>query len=691
MTEPEENPFLAWRGLPDYARATPERLTSAVDALLPELEAELARIESTPGGGWEAVVTPIARLDARLGHLWGLAGHLLGVRNTDALRQAYERAQPRLVAFSMRSGQSRPIYDKLCALGDGVALDEAQRRILEALIESADRAGVGLDGAERERFNAITTELAGLSTAFSNNVLDATAAWELLLTEAEQVRGLPPSYLAMAAQSARSAGHDGASAEEGPWRITLDGPSVIGFLKDAADRGLRERVYYARIARASDGERDNAPNIERILALRREKASMLGYANYAEMSLAVKMAPSADAVAALSEQLHAKSFARAKQEHAALATWARERGDLEGDLRPWDVGYWAERVREARYDLNDEEVRPYFPMPKVLDGLFALIEKLFGARIEPADGEAEVWHEDVRYFRVFEGDRAIASFFLDPYARPGQKRGGAWQASCVSRGREHAPEGEVRDPVAYVICNGTPPVDGRPSLMTFQEALTLFHEFGHALQDMLTRVEYVMAAGTNNVEWDAIELSSQFMENWLYVPQILDSVTGHYESGAPLPAEVARKIIEAKNFMSASFLVRQLTFGLLDMKLHRDFEPGAPGADPLAVQFEVMRERAVLEPLPEDRFLCSFAHIFAGGYAAGYYSYLWADVLNADAFEAFVEAGLDDEDALIDVGRRFRDTVLAVGGARRPMDVFIDFRGREPDLGALLRARDIAA
>ncbi|HIK42290.1 M3 family metallopeptidase, partial [Thermoleptolyngbya sp. M55_K2018_002] len=465
------------------------------------------------------------------------------------------------------------------------------------------------------------------------------------------------------------------------------------FMQHSRRRDLRETLYRAYITRASSGEHDNQPIIERILTLRKEMAGILGFGSYAELSLASKMAPGVDAVEHLLESLRGSSYAAAQQDLAALKEFARSHGAPEAeDFQPWDSAFWSERMREEKYALNAEELRPYFPLEQVLDGLFGLAKRIFGIVITPADGEAPVWHPDVRYFRVSDEDGgAIAYFYLDPYSRPAEKRGGAWMDFAINRKRYvEAGVSKVRLPVAYLVCNQSPPVDGKPSLMNFYEVETLFHEFGHGLQHMLTTVDYSGAAGINNVEWDAVELPSQFMENWCYDRATLFSLAKHYQTGEPLPEMFYQRLLAARNFMSGSAMLRQIHFSLLDIELHHRYVPG--GAEtPKDVRDRLAKTTTVLPPLPEDAFLCSFGHIFGGGYAAGYYSYKWAEVLSADAFSAFEEAGLDNEAAVAETGRRFRNTVLSLGGSKHPMEVFKAFRGREPDTEPLLRHNGLAA
>jgi oligopeptidase A len=667
-----------------------------MQGLLQELEAALQHLEADLQPTWQGLIEPLEHIDDRLSRIWGTVGHLMGVQNSTALRQAYQDTQGDVVQFSMRVGQSLAIYHGLKALQNSQEwqhLDTAQRRIIEALIRDADLAGVGLEGEPRQRFNVIQQELAELSTQFSNHVLDATKAFAVTLTTPDEVEGLPPSLLQIAAHAAREAGTQDATAAHGPWRITLDYPSFGPFMEHSRRRDLREQLYRAFITRASSGDSDNTPLITRILRLRQEKAALLGYANFAALSLASKMAPDVTAVEQLLEELRQASFTAAQQELEELQTFARDAGAPEAAaLCHWDIAFWTERLREHRYGFSDEELRPYFPLPKVLDGLFTLAQRLFGVRIVPADGDVPVWHADVRFFRIYnDQNEEIAAFYLDPYSRPAEKRGGAWMDECVGRSRLFAERGRpVRLPVAYLICNQSPPVDGKPSLMSFNEVKTLFHEFGHGLQHMLTTVDYGMASGIRNIEWDAVELPSQFMENWCYHHDTLLGMSAHVDTGAPLPEELFAKLCAARNYRAGSLMVRQLYFACTDLELHAHFDPN--GTETVFdVQQRIAQKTTPLPPLPEDRFLCSFGHIFAGGYAAGYYSYKWAEVLSADAFAAFEEAGLENAEALMRTGHRYRQTILALGGSQPPMEVFEAFRGRQPTTDALLRHAGLAA
>ncbi|WP_204137174.1 M3 family metallopeptidase [Halomicronema sp. CCY15110] len=686
----QKNPLLIGQGLPPFQEIQPEQIEPGIQELLQNLATELETLEQTVEPTWAGLVEPLTQIEERLTWSWSIIGHLMGVKNSPELRAAYEAVQPGLVQFANQLGQSQPLYAAFKQIRAGALWDQltaAQQRIVEAAIRDAELSGVGLEGETKERFNQIQQELAELSTKFSNHVLDATKAFQLVLKTPEDIEGLPKSLLGLAAQAAKGAGHEAATAANGPWVITLDYPSYVPFLQHSRRRDLREQVYRAFISRAASGDLDNQPIIERTLELRQQVADILGYDTYADLSMARKMAPSVAAVEQLMEELRSASYEAATRELEELTAFARDRG-FTAELKQWDVPFWSERMREELYGLNDEELRPYFPLPQVLDGLFALAKRLFGVTITPADGEAPVWHPDVRYFQVAgETGEAIAHFYLDPYSRPAEKRGGAWMDDCVNRGKVKE---QVRLPVAYLVCNQSPPVDGKPSLMNFREVETLFHEFGHGLQHMLTTVDYAGAAGINNVEWDAVELPSQFMENWCYHRETLLKLARHYETSEPLPEDLYQKILAARNFMTGSAILRQVSFGWLDIELHHRYQPG--GDETIwEVRDRLAKTTTVMKPLPEDAFLCAFGHIFAGGYAAGYYSYFWAEVLSADAFAAFEEAGLEDDTAITETGQRFRNTVLALGGSQHPMEVFKSFRGREPSTQALLRHRGLAS
>jgi oligopeptidase A len=693
--------LLVGEGLPEFTAITPDQVIDHIPGLLSELHGALGAIETQLERAlaaerplsWDELMEPLHQLGERLRWSWGVVSHLNGVCNTTELREAHASQQAAVVAFGNRAGQSAVIHRALKRLQQQNGLDGTQQRILASELRDMELRGVGLEGESRDAFNAVSQELAELSTRFGNQVLDATNAWTLKLSEAAEVEGLPESLRGLLAEAARQKGEEAATAAAGPWLLGLDFPRYGPFLQYSRRRDLRECLYRAHVSRASgvgeDGS-DNGPLIERILTLRQEQARRLGYANWAQVSLAAKMAGSEAEVERLLEDLRRAAYPAAKRELDELRACAERAGAPEAaDLKPWDVSFWAERLRQERFNLDSEALRPWFPLPRVLEGLFGLCDRLFGIAIVAADGEAPVWHPDVRFFRVNDASdgRPLAAFYLDPYSRPGSKRGGAWMDECL--GRQRRPDGSPVLPVAYLVCNQSPPVGETPSLMTFAEVETLFHEFGHGLHHMLTTVERPQAAGINNVEWDAVELPSQFMENWCYDRATLLGMAGHWQSGEPLPQAEFDKLLAARTFLGGAATLRQVHFALTDLKLHSEWEPGS-GVSPEALRRRIAASTTVLQPLPEDAMLCSFSHIFAGGYSAGYYSYKWAEVLSADAFSAFEEGDLSNEEAIRATGRRFRDTVLSLGGSRHPAEVFEAFRGRSPSAEALIRHSGLA-
>jgi oligopeptidase A len=681
-----ENPLLVETGFPLFDRIAPEHVVPAMRQVLDHANERIGWLEQNLEPTWAGLIHPLEQVNIPFEYSWGVVSHLMGVKNSDELRKAHDQVLADVVQFGLRVNQSPAIFKGLLDLRNGDAwqtFDEAQRRIVEYKIRAAKHAGVGLSGEARQRFNAIAEELSQLQTDFSNHLLDATKAFEFILTETREILGWPETLKQFAAQSWNSVNKSDqkATADNGPWRITLDLPSYIPFMEHHCNRTHREQVYRAYIQRASVGEFDNSELIDRILTLRKEKAQLLGFDNYADFSLDSKMAEGMAAVQKMFSELVQAARQPSRKELDELRQLAQASGQTE-PLAHWDVPFWAERLREKRFEFTDEQLRPYFPLPRVIEGLFSLCSWLFGVAFEQADGVAPVWHEDVHFYRVKNGGgETIAWFYLDPYSRPAEKRGGAWMDSCLDRCYI---EGKLRHPVVHLCCNGTPPTDSRPSLMSFSEVKTLFHEFGHGLQGMLTTIDYGDAAGINGIEWDAVEVASQFMENWCYHKQTLIEMTAHIDTGETLPDALFDKICAARTFRAGSMFTRQLEFGMTDMALHTEFDPNGE-ASVFDVHQQIARDLNPLPPLPESRFLCSFSHIFAGGYAAGYYSYKWAEVLSADAFAAFEEVGLDNQAAIAKLGRRFRDTILACGGGRDPMKVFQDFRGRAPSTDALLK------
>eukprot|EP00930_Biecheleria_cincta_P001618 TRINITY_DN102750_c0_g1_i1.p1 TRINITY_DN102750_c0_g1~~TRINITY_DN102750_c0_g1_i1.p1 ORF type:complete len:778 (-),score=132.60 TRINITY_DN102750_c0_g1_i1:6-2339(-) len=684
-----------------FADVRVEHIAPAVRSRLAEAETQLAKREARLEAKLHLGLTPTyAELADSLEKIcefasepWSTVGHLKSVKDSEALRTVYQELQPLMVAFSTRVAQSEAVYRGWCALrADAKAwatLSIEQQRVAELEILGAELSGIGLHGTSKERFNEIKKSLAQLSTTFSNNVLDATKAFKHRLTCQSDVEGLPPSALAMMAASARKHGDAEATAEKGPWLVTGDMPCVLAVMKYASKPSIREIVYRAQVTRASehgDGD-DNAPIINQILTLRAELARLLGYKSYAEVSLAKKMA-SLQSAHQLMEDLRSKSYEAAVAEHSELEKYAGKKLEL------WDTAYYAEKLKSERFSYDEETVRQYLSLDNVLTGLFGVISRLFDVAIverKPHELGAQVWDDAVRMFEVRRDGKPCAYFYVDPYTRSGEKKGGAWMRGECGRSSALAVDGNVRLPVAHIVTNQAAPVsnpDGTitPSLMLFRDVETMFHECGHALQHMLTQVDEGHVSGISGVEWDAVEQPSQFMEYWAYDTPTLKGMARHWKTGETMPDELIKKINDAKTYRAASLMLRQLKFALTDLALHDEaFVPMDGGKTIWDIDTEVGLKTQVTPSLPEDRFLCGFSHIFAGGYAAGYYSYKWAEVLSADGFAAFEEVGLDNEEAVAQLGRRYRDTVLGMGGSRPAAEVFRAFRERDPSADALLR------
>ena len=681
------NPLLKAKGLPPFDQIEAEHIIPAIRHILSETEQKLVELENNYAPTWDGLLKPITEIEAPFDYCWSPVLHLLGVKNSPELREAHETVLNEVVTFSLRMRQSRAIYQGLKTIREGVEwsrLNHAQKRAVEISLKRAEHGGVALEGESKQRFIEIESKLSQLNTDFSNHVLDATKSFFLDITNVSETEGWPVSLKQVTAQSYKQANPDHAGEilpDVGPWRITLDIPSFMPFMQHSRHREQRKQVYHAFITRASSGEWDNQPLIDQILELRKEKAKLLGFNTYAELSLDSKMAPDVPAVEKMFKELTQAAGPYAKKEFIEVCRLAESSGQMD-DIKHWDWAFWSERLREKLFDYTDDELRPYFQLPNVLNGLFNIVGNLFNVFVEMETGDFPTWHPDVRLFRVRDQNGTLrASFYLDPFTRPQEKRGGAWMGNCLNR---RVVDGEVRLPVMHICCNGTPPVGDQPPLMSFREVETLFHEFGHALQGMLTTVDETNVAGVNGVEWDAVELPSQFMENWCYHKPTLMAMTQHVETGEPLPDDLFEKIKASKTFQSGNNTIRQMQFGIVDMKLHHQYDPNSDES-PSEIYASLVKKLSVFEPYAPDRFLCAFSHIFAGGYAAGYYSYKWAEVLSADAFAAFEAVGLSSLTAIQEKGRRFRDTVLALGGSVHPMDVFKQFRGREPSTKALMR------
>ncbi len=699
--------ILAGGGLPNYQEITPHSIDEHIPSLLKELNKELNSLERELENDlkthnsftWNQVINPLHKIGEKLRWSWGVICHLNGVCNTPELRDAYTKQQPEIVRFSNKIGQSKVIYNSLLNIKKSQfqTLDETQIRILESELLSMRHRGVGLSGIEKDSFNQNSERLAELSNEFSNHVLDATKEWSLLLTKKSQVTGLPNRVLENFAAVAKKSGDlyiDDMCAptkENGPWRVGLDMPSYIPFITYCKDRSLREIVYKAYVSRASHDNFNNNKIIEEILSLRKEQAHLLGYKNWAELSIASKMAKDINEVESLLEELRSAAFPSGQKEIKALEDYAKLHGEMKSTkLEPWDIGYWSEQLRQEKFNLDQEALRPWFPLSQVLNGLFDLCERLFDIKIIPStNNEEPTWHQDVSFYNVLDKDNSrIAAFYLDPFSRSETKRGGAWMDECLTR--EIKSDGTKVLPVAYLICNQTPPVEGTPSLMSFEEVQTLFHEFGHGLQHMLTTIDYPQAAGINNIEWDAVELPSQFMENWCLDRSTIMKIAKHWKTGEELPEEEYKKLRLTQTFNSGLSTLRQIHFAITDLRLHSQWDKGMK-ITPDQLRREIAKTTTVIPPIQEDQFLCAFSHIFAGGYSAGYYSYKWAEVLSADAFSAFEEIGLQHEAKIKLSGKKFRETILSLGGSRSPSTIFKEFRGREPSTNALIRHLGLSA
>ncbi len=665
----------AEQALPEFSSLRAEDYPGQCQALLERSRTEVAALlvgDAAPS--WDALMQPLEEINDRIEQFWAPLSHLHAVISGDAWRQAYSACLPLLTAYSSEMGQNRPLYERVKALADSAEfaqLDQPRQQAVKNMLRDFTLSGVALDGDQAKRFAEIQQRLSELSTAYSNHVLDATDGWHKIVDQRESLAGVPESVLDNLAAAAEAAGESG-------YRLSLDIPSYLPVMQYCENGELRRELYEAYVTRASaqspsGSQWDNGPLMVEILQLRHEQASLLGFASYAEKSLASKMAPSCDAVLGFLAELAKASKPVAVQELKELQTFAAERGQQ--SLEAWDIPYFSEQLREARYAVSQEELRPYFPVARVLAGLFKVAGQLF--EVEIVEREADLWHADARCFELRRGGDVIAEFYVDLYARA-NKRGGAWMADC--RGRRRLDDGQLQRPVAFLVCNFTPPSADRPSLLTHNEVTTLFHEFGHGLHHMLSQVNCLAVSGINGVAWDAVELPSQFLENWCWEKAVIPDISAHYQTGEPLPEALLDKLLAAKNFQSGMQMLRQIEFALFDFRLH--MHGGiASEAQIDELMTEVRQQVSVLQPPAFNRFQNSFSHIFAGGYAAGYYSYKWAEVLSADAFSLFEERGVMDKQT----GLKFRRDILEQGGARDAAELFRQFRGREPANDALLR------
>ncbi|MCF5869227.1 oligopeptidase A [Aeromonas veronii] len=678
------NPLLTMDSLPPFSQIKPEQVQPAVIQAIADCKQKISDVlAQRDPHTWDSLIAPLEEVNDRLSRIWSPVSHLNSVLNSEALREAHDACLPLLSEFQTYVGQHEGLYQAYLALSqsdDFPLLSGAQRKEIQNTLRDFRLSGIGLPAEAQQRYGEIQARLSELASRFSNNVLDATQGWQKLVADEAELAGLPDSVRAAARQMAEFKGKEG-------WLFTLDIPSYLPVMMYADNRELRAEMYEAFTTRASDqgpnaGKWDNSAIMSELLTLRRELAQLLGFANYAELSLATKMADKTEQVVSFLTDLAAKSLPQGKAELEEIRTFAAEQHG-QSELAAWDLAYYAEKLKQHKFSISDEQLRPYFPASKVVKGLFEVVKRVFGMKVRERLG-IDTWHPDVRFYDIFDADDELrGSFYLDLYARE-HKQGGAWMDVCL--GRRYRQDGSLQKPVAYLTCNFNGPVDGKPALFTHNEVVTLFHEFGHGIHHMLTRIDVAGVAGINGVAWDAVELPSQFLENWCWESEALAFISGHYETGEPLPADLLEKMLTARNFQAAMQMLRQLEFALFDFRLHQEFDPANPAQLP-ALLDEVRSQVAVMTPPAFNRFQHSFSHIFAGGYAAGYYSYKWAEVLSADAFSRFEEEGIFNPAT----GQSFLKNILEKGGSKEPMELFRAFRGREPKVDALLRHSGIAA
>ncbi|WP_323942993.1 oligopeptidase A [Aeromonas hydrophila] len=678
------NPLLTMDSLPPFSQIQPDQVQPAVTQAIADCKQKISDVlAQRDPHTWDSLIAPLEEVNDRLARIWSPVSHLNSVLNSEALRAAHDACLPLLSEFQTYVGQHEGLYQayrELAESDDFPLLSGAQRKEIQNTLRDFRLSGIGLPAEAQQRYGEIQARLSELASRFSNNVLDATQGWSKLVTDEAELAGLPQSAQAAARQLAELKGKEG-------WLFTLDIPSYLPVMMYADNRALRAELYEAFTTRASDqgpnaGKWDNSAIMTELLALRRELAQLLGFANYAELSLATKMADKPEQVVNFLTDLAAKSLPQGKAELDEIRAFAAEQHGQD-ELAAWDLAYYAEKLKQHKFSISDEQLRPYFPASKVVKGLFEVVKRVFGMKVRERLG-IDTWHPDVRFYDIFDAeDELRGSFYLDLYARE-HKQGGAWMDVCL--GRRYRQDGSLQKPVAYLTCNFNGPVDGKPALFTHNEVVTLFHEFGHGIHHMLTRIDVAGVAGINGVAWDAVELPSQFLENWCWESEALAFISGHHETGEPLPTDLLEKMLTARNFQAAMQMLRQLEFALFDFRLHQEFDPASADQIP-ALLDEVRSQVAVMTPPAFNRFQHSFSHIFAGGYAAGYYSYKWAEVLSADAFSRFEEEGIFNPAT----GQSFLKNILEKGGSKEPMELFRAFRGREPQVDALLRHSGIAA
>ena len=678
------NPLLTFTDLPPFSQIKPEHVKPAVEQVIEACRNKIEQVlEGNTSPSWDNLVAPIEEVDDRLGRIWSPVSHMNSVVNSDELREAYESCLPVLSEYGTWVGQHKGLFEAYKAIKASEAfsaLNRAQQKTITDALRDFELSGIGLPADEQHRYGEISKRQSELGSQFSNNVLDATMGWSKQVTDVAELAGMPESALAAAQAAAQAKELEG-------YLLTLDIPSYLPVMTYCDNQALRKELYEAYVTRASDrgpnaGKWDNTEIITEQLKLRHEIARMLGFSTYSEKSLSTKMAETPDQVLGFLNDLAVKAKPQGEREVEELRQFAEKEFGI-SELNLWDIAYYSEKQKQNLFEISDEELRPYFPESNVVSGLFEVLNRVFGMSVTEREG-VDTWHESVRFFDIFDATGTLrGSFYLDLYARE-HKRGGAWMDDC--RGRRITESGELQTPVAYLTCNFNKPVGDKPALFTHDEVVTLFHEFGHGIHHMLTQVDAGAVSGINGVPWDAVELPSQFLENWCWEEEALSFISGHFETGEALPKEMLEKMLAAKNFQSAMFILRQLELGLFDFTLHTEYDPEV-GARVLETLADVKSKVSVLPSLDWNRFSHSFGHVFAGGYSAGYYSYLWAEVLSADAFSAFEEEGIFNTET----GNRFLNNILEMGGSEEPMELFKRFRGREPQIDAMLRHAGINA
>ena len=673
-----DNPLLVPHDIPPFSIIRAEHIQPALETIIAENQLAIETLIAIENPDWDTFIHPFEELDERLSKMWDTVSHLNSVLDDEEFRENYRHCLPVISDYATSLAQNEHVFQQFQAVYDSPtfsSFDQAQQKLIENSLRDFRLSGVALPDGKKERFKAIQSELSTLSNRFEQNLLDATDHWMLHIVDEEKLSGLPDTVTVLARDQAKQKDLDG-------WVFNLQAPSYIPFIMFADDRSLRQQMYHAYVTRASElgpdaGRWDNSEIIDNILALRREMAALLGFDDYVDLALQTRMADSASSVTDFLVQLSSAAKPSAEREFLELTAYASQDGIAEPQA--WDIPYYSEKLRQQQFAISQEDVRPWFPLDRVLMGLFDVVSNLYGLTIKQQKN-IECWHPDVQYFEIFDANgEARGRFFLDLYARKG-KRGGAWMGDGISR--KETAEGR-QNPLAWLVTNFSPPMQGRPSLLSHDEVITLFHEFGHGLHHMLTRVAYPAVSGINGVPWDAVELPSQLMENWCWQVEVLEMISGHYETGEPLPKEMIKRLKEAKNFQAGMLLLRQLEFATFDLKIHQ----GTVALDVQQTLDQVRSEMAVIKPPQFNRFQNSFSHIFAGGYASGYYSYSWAEVLSADAFSLFEERGIFDPDT----GQSFLENILEKGGSQDPLILFKAFRGREPEIDALLKHRGLAA